>query len=113
MGYCLIKFLALGFRSQLVFFNFELVSEGDLHYIEVVRSCNCYVSLLRKLEIIIIRIISHKCFNNVNSQQYILCLKYKMIKKYINKLNGRFLNNVLPQGFQMNTLDIERLLSFV
>lgn len=44
MGYCLKKSVALGFRSQLVFFNFELVSEGDLHYIVVVRSGKCHVS---------------------------------------------------------------------
>lgn len=60
MGYCLKKSVALGFRSQLVFFNFELVSEGDImYYIEVVRSCKCHVSLLFKLKIIIFRRISH------------------------------------------------------
>lgn len=59
MGYCLKKSVALGFRGQLVFFNFELVSEGDLNSIEVVRSCKCHVSLLHKLEIIIIRRMSH------------------------------------------------------
>lgn len=59
MEYCLKKSVVLGFRSHLEFFNFELVSEGDLHYVEVVKSCKCHVSLLHKLEIIIIRRISH------------------------------------------------------